>query len=336
MKKDSYKKSGVDIEAGNSFVENIKEEVASTYRDEVLGELGGFGGLFKLDTSKYKEPILVSGADGVGTKLKVAQMMNDHHSVGIDLVAMCVNDIVVQGAEPLFFLDYMAVGKLNQDAMLEVIKGVAKGCRLSGCSLIGGETAEMPGMYRNDDYDLAGFAVGVVEKSRLLTGKNIKAGDVLLGLPSSGLHSNGYSLVRKIIFEEQGLTGDDFLFEKERVGDVLLKPTRVYVKTLLDLMDNCSIKGLVHITGGGLSKNIPRVLPKGLTFSLNKENIPSLPIFDYLQDKGALSEEEMEMTFNCGIGMVVVVSPAEVDRTIERLDFLGESFCHLGEIVDGE
>lgn len=333
--KDAYKDAGVDIEAGNQFVQKIKQSVQSTYRPEVLGDLGGFGGLFQLDLSRFKQPILVSGTDGVGTKLRVAQMANKHDTVGIDLVAMCVNDIIVQGAEPLFFLDYVGVGQLNPEAMAEVVAGIAEGCRQSGCALIGGETAEMPGMYQGEDYDLAGFSVGMVDKDHMITGETICPGDVLLGLPSSGIHSNGYSLVRKIIFEQEGLSCDDILYDAITVGQALLEPTRIYVKTLLALMKEITLKGLVHVTGGGFTENIPRVLPDNCSFEITENTWPELPIFSYLQEKGNLSQEEMRRTFNCGIGMVVLVAAEDVASAKDFLKHIGEDVFEIGTVVAG-
>ncbi len=330
---DAYKEAGVDIEAGNQFVGKIKQSVKSTYRPEVLGDLGGFGGLFQLDVSQYTQPILVSGTDGVGTKIRVAQMAGKHDTVGIDLVAMCVNDIIVQGAEPLFFLDYVGVGQLNPDAMAQVVEGIAEGCRQARCALIGGETAEMPGMYRGEDYDLAGFSVGIVNKDQMITGETIQDGDALLGLPSSGIHSNGYSLVRKIIFEQEGLSCDDVLFDDLTVGQVLLEPTRIYVKALLSLMKKVDVKGLVHITGGGFTENIPRVLPEGLHFQLDEEAWPSLLIFEYLQDKGQLSQDEMRRTFNCGVGMVIVLAKEQADLAQQILKEQCEASYRLGRVI---
>jgi phosphoribosylformylglycinamidine cyclo-ligase len=330
---DFYKEAGVDIEVGNQFVRKIKDSVKSTYRPEVLGDLGGFGGLFQLNLSRFKQPVLVSGTDGVGTKLRVAQLAGKHDTVGIDLVAMCVNDIIVQGAEPLFFLDYIGVGKLNSEAMVEVVAGIAEGCRQAGCALIGGETAEMPGMYHGEDYDLAGFSVGMVDKDQMITGETIVSGDVLLGMPSSGIHSNGYSLVRKIIFEQEGLSCEDILYDEVTVGDALLTPTRIYVKTLLALMQKVTLKGLVHVTGGGFTENIPRVLPENSSFEIREGSWPELPIFSYLQEKGGLSPDEMRRTFNCGIGMVIVVSAENVSNVKTLLKGLGEEVFEIGCIV---
>ena len=333
--KDAYKDAGVDIEAGNQFVQKIKTSVKSTYRPEVMGDLGGFGGLFQLDLSKYNQPILVSGTDGVGTKLRVAQLAGVHDTVGIDLVAMCVNDIVVSGAEPLFFLDYVGVGKLNPEAMAEVVAGIAEGCRQAGCALIGGETAEMPGMYQGEDYDLAGFSVGAVNKDQLISGKDIKAGDVLLGLPSSGLHSNGFSLVRKILFEDQKLSCDDILYDDVTVGQELLKPTQIYVKPLLQLMEQLTVKGLVHITGGGFTENIPRILPKGLSFEIKEDSWPILPIFQKLQELASLSDAEMYRTFNMGIGMMVIVSPENLKQATAELEKSLGAVYHVGTVIAG-
>src|SRR5512137_1191214 len=298
----TYKDAGVDIEAGNSFVRMIKPLVKSTFRPEVMAEIGGFGGLFSLNTAKYKNPVLVSGTDGVGTKLKLAFMADRHDTVGIDLVAMCVNDIVVQGAEPLFFLDYLATGKLDPAKAADIVKGIAAGCVQAGCALIGGETAEMPGFYAAGEYDIAGFTVGVVDRDNLIDGSSITVGDTLIGLASSGLHSNGYSLARKVIFERMGLKIDSILpGTGATVADELLTPTRIYVKSILNLLRDFTINGIAHITGGGLLENIPRVLPQGCKAVIRKGSWTVPTIFDIIRDAGNIEESEMNRTLNCGI-----------------------------------
>ena len=325
----TYRDAGVDIDAGDSLVENIKPFAKRTLRPEVIGGLGGFGALCAIP-AKYREPILVSGTDGVGTKLKLAFETNRHDTIGIDLVAMSVNDILVQGAEPLFFLDYFACGKLDVATATAVVKGIAAGCEQAGCALIGGETAEMPGMYPAGEYDLAGFAVGVVEKSRIIDGRSIAAGDAVLGLASSGAHSNGYSLIRRILERSQSDLSADF--HGRALGDVVLAPTRIYVKPLLALMQEVTVKGLAHITGGGLVENIPRVLPDGLTAELDRRSWPRPPLFDWLQREGAVAEEEMHRVFNCGIGMALVVAAADADRALARLAALGEQAWRIGTV----
>jgi phosphoribosylformylglycinamidine cyclo-ligase len=328
----SYLDAGVDIDAGNELVERIKPAVKSTRRAGVLTGIGGFGGLFQLDTERYREPLLVSGTDGVGTKLLLARQLGRHDTIGIDLVAMCVNDILTCGAEPLFFLDYYATGKLNLDEAQAVIEGIAEGCRQSGCALIGGETAEMPGMYDGDEYDLAGFSVGVVDRSRLVDGSTIEAGHVVLGLASSGPHSNGYSLVRKVL-ERSGEDPSGPLGETT-LGEALLAPTRIYVKTLLPLIGTGVIDGLAHITGGGISENIVRIVPEhlGLKIDLSAWQMPA--VFDWLQSRGQIAESEMLRTFNCGIGMAVLVSASQADSVCETLAEAGESVCRLGVVVE--
>ena len=325
----SYRDAGVDIDAGDALVEAIKPFAKRTMREGVLGGIGGFGALFEVG-KKYSEPVLVSGTDGVGTKLKLAFHLNKHDTVGIDLVAMSVNDILVQGAEPLFFLDYFACGKLDVPTATDVIKGIAKGCELAGCALIGGETAEMPSMYPDGEYDLAGFAVGAVEKSKIIDGTRIAPGDVVLGLASSGAHSNGYSLVRKIISVAQpDLNGD---FHGRKLADVLIEPTRIYVKPLLALMSALDVKGMVHITGGGLVENIPRVLQKNLTAVLHRDAWTMPPLFTWLQQHGGVADAEMHRVFNCGIGMAVIVSRENADAAISHLAAAGESVVCIGEI----
>ncbi len=324
----SYRDAGVDIDAGDQLVENIKPYVKRTLRPEVLSDIGGFGGLVEI-SRKFKEPVLVSGTDGVGTKLKLAFELNRHDTVGIDLVAMSVNDILVQGAEPLFFLDYFACGKLDVPAATEVIKGIAFGCEQSGCALIGGETAEMPGMYPEGEYDLAGFAVGVVEKSKIITGKTIVAGDVVLGLASNGAHSNGYSLVRKII--ERSKPDLNAKFDGERtLADCIMAPTRLYVKPVLSLMEKVAVKGMAHITGGGITENVPRVLPGNLVADIDSKAWQMPKLFDWLRKQGNVEAREMFRTFNCGIGMVVVVAAQDEDAAIKHLHAAGEKALRIG------
>jgi phosphoribosylformylglycinamidine cyclo-ligase len=325
----SYRDAGVDIDAGDALVEAIKPLAKRTMREGVLGGIGGFGGLFEI-SKKFKEPVLVSGTDGVGTKLKLAFELNRHDTVGIDLVAMSVNDILVQGAEPLFFLDYFACGKLDVATATAVVKGIAQGCEQSGCALLGGETAEMPGMYPDGEYDLAGFAVGAVEKSQIIDGSKIVPGDVVLGLASSGIHSNGYSLVRKIIeVAKPDLEAD---FHGRKLSDVLMAPTRLYVKPLLALMASMEVKGLVHITGGGLVENIPRVLQDHLTAVLDAKSWTMPPLFQWLQQHGGVADHEMHRVFNCGIGMTVIVSKENADAAMAQLQAAGETVYRIGEI----
>lgn len=325
----SYRDAGVDIDAGDALIEAIKPFAKRTMRDGVLAGIGGFGALFEV-SKKYREPVLVSGTDGVGTKLKLAFHLNRHDTVGIDLVAMSVNDILVQGAEPLFFLDYFACGRLDVATATDVIKGIAAGCEQAGCALIGGETAEMPSMYPDGEYDLAGFAVGAVEKSRIIDGKKISPGDVVLGLASSGAHSNGYSLVRKILdVAKPDLNAD---FHGRPLSDVLIAPTRIYVKPLLALMEKIDIHGLVHITGGGLVENIPRVLQPDLTAVLHRDAWQMPPLFTWLQQHGGVEDAEMHRVFNCGIGMTVIVAKDKSDETEAMLKQSGETVFRLGEI----
>jgi phosphoribosylformylglycinamidine cyclo-ligase len=329
----TYKDAGVDIAAGNSFVNMIKPLVKSTFRPEVMAEIGGFGGLFSLNASKYKNPVLVSGTDGVGTKLKIAFMADRHDTVGIDLVAMCVNDIIVQGAEPLFFLDYLATGKLLPEKAAQIVKGIAEGCRQAGCALIGGETAEMPGFYSEGEYDVAGFTVGVVDRENIIDGSTIAVGNRLIGIASSGLHSNGYSLARKLIFERLELSiHSEFPDTGRTVAEELLTPTRIYVRSILNLLKDFKINGIAHITGGGLLENVPRVLPRGCqaTISLNGWVRPTL--FDVLRDAGNVARDEMYKTFNMGIGMVLVVAENEADDIINRLSGMDEKAWSIGRI----
>lgn len=333
----TYKDSGVDIDAGNSFVKMIKPFVKATSRPEVMADIGGFGGLFSLNSSKYRNPVLVSGTDGVGTKLKLAFMADRHDSVGIDLVAMCVNDIIVQGAEPLFFLDYLATGKLDPAKAADIVKGISQGCIQAGCALIGGETAEMPGFYAEGEYDIAGFTVGVVERDNLIDGSSITVGDTLIGLASSGLHSNGYSLARKVIFERMGLNIDSIMPETgATVADELLTPTRIYVKSILNLLRDFTINGIAHITGGGLLENIPRVLPPACKAIVRKGSWPTLPIFTILQNAGNIEDSEMHRTLNCGIGMVLAVPENQTDDILIRLSGLNEKAYIIGEVAKCE
>ncbi len=330
----SYRDAGVDIDAGNSLVERIKPHAKRTLRPEVIGGLGGFGALFEVPLDRYKQPVLVSGTDGVGTKLKLAMQMNKHDTIGIDLVAMCVNDLIVGGAEPLFFLDYYATGHLNVDAAADVVKGIADGCELAGCALTGGETAEMPGMYEGDDYDLAGFCVGVVEKSKIIDGSKVADGDAIIGIASSGPHSNGYSLVRKVLEVSGAGLNDDF--HGHPLGEVLLEPTRIYVKPLLSLFDKVDVHSLAHITGGGLPENLPRVLPAGTRAVIDSKAWQRPAIFDWLQQQGNIADSEMYRTFNCGIGMVVVVASEQADKAIDALTETGEQAFLIGRIEKHE
>ena len=336
MEKMTYRSAGVDIDAGNESVSMIKDVVRATYRPEVLGDLGGFGGLFALDTKSYKEPVLVSGTDGVGTKLRLAFLLNRHDTIGQDAVAMCVNDILVQGAEPLFFLDYLAVGKLEPTQVAEVVTGVARACKESGCALIGGETAEMAGFYPVGEYDIAGFSVGVAERSKLITSVRVKAGDVLLGLPSSGLHSNGYSLVRKIVFEHKDFKGDEYMEPLGKtIGEELLTPTRLYPRVCLPLIREFDIHGMVHITGGGFYENIPRTLPDHMGVEVNDAAWEMPSIFRLLQEWGNVDWSEMYRTFNMGIGMILIVSPEEAERVEAHLHAKGEVVYRIGHVTEG-
>jgi len=331
----TYKDAGVDIDEGNALIEKIKPAVKATTRSGVMGSIGGFGGLFDLSKLNYNNPVLVSGTDGVGTKLKLANMMNDHSTIGIDLVAMCVNDIIVLGAEPLFFLDYYACGKLHVDEAAAVINGIANGCKQSGCALIGGETAEMPGMYSKGDYDLAGFVVGAVEKDATITGENINENDVIIGIASSGPHSNGYSLIRKIL-ELNNTDLNDMLGEKS-IGQQLLEPTQIYVKPLLQLLDSAvEVHGIAHITGGGLMENISRVIPEGLAISIDLSSWDRMRIFSWLQEKGKLSDTEMLRTFNCGIGMVIITSNEDSTDCLEFIKSTGLKCWEIGSVRQSE
>ncbi|GIP50248.1 MULTISPECIES: phosphoribosylformylglycinamidine cyclo-ligase [Paenibacillus] len=335
---EAYKKAGVDIAAGNEAVERMKKHVKRTFRPEVMTDLGGFGALFGLNKDKYTEPVLVSGTDGVGTKLKIAFAMDKHDTIGIDAVAMCVNDIVVQGAEPLFFLDYLACDKVVPEKIEAIVAGIAEGCSQSGCALIGGETAEMPGMYSEGEYDIAGFTVGVVDKSKIVNGSRIAPGDTVIGLASSGVHSNGFSLVRKLLLEEAGFALTDKLpeLDGEVLGDVLLTPTKLYVKPVLSLLEQVDVKGMAHITGGGFIENIPRVLPEGVDVEIAFGSWPILPIFDLLQKQGNVSPRDMFTTFNMGIGLVIVVAEDQVEQAIAALQQAGETPYVIGKATEGQ
>ena len=325
----TYKDSGVDITKGNQLIERIKPIAKSTFRPGVLAGLGGFGAMFEIPLDKYKNPVLISGTDGVGTKLKVAEMLNKHDTIGIDLVAMCVNDLIVQGAEPLFFLDYFATGSLNPDIATSVIEGIGEGCRQSGCSLIGGETAEMPGMYSGEDYDLAGFCVGIAEKSRIIDGSKVSEGDHIVALGSSGPHSNGYSLIRKVL--EKSLPTNEQL-------NSLIEPTRIYVRSILSLLNTLPVHAISHITGGGLLENIPRVLPDHLAAKLDPASWTQPEIFQWLKDQGNIATYEMYRVLNCGVGMVVVISRESSNEAINHLNSCGENAWLIGEVVqfDGQ
>jgi phosphoribosylformylglycinamidine cyclo-ligase len=329
----TYRAAGVDIDAGNALVERIKPLVKRTFRPEVMGGLGGFGGLFDL-SGRYREPVLVSGTDGVGTKLKLAQVLNRHDTIGIDLVGMCVNDVLVQGAEPLFFLDYFATGKLDVDTAVAVVGGIAKGCELAGCALIGGETAEMPDMYPPGEYDLAGFTVGAVEKSQMLSGEAIVAGDVILGVASSGPHSNGYSLVRRIL--ERAGNPLDLDLAGVKLADALMAPTTIYVKSMLELLKSAPVHGMAHITGGGLKENIIRVVPDGLGIALDASTIVLPPVFDWLMREGNVAREEMWRTFNCGIGFTVILPRDAVAAASALLAKHGLASSVIGEVVPAQ
>ncbi|HHT63690.1 MAG: phosphoribosylformylglycinamidine cyclo-ligase [Bacillota bacterium] len=328
----TYRESGVDISAGNEAVRRMKTHVQKTFRPEVLTDLGSFAGLFALDIKKYSHPVLVSGTDGVGTKLKIAFLSGVHHTIGIDAVAMCVNDILVQGAEPLFFLDYLAVGKLDPAKVAEIVKGVAEGCLQAGCALIGGETAEMPGFYPEDEYDLAGFAVGIVDRDKIINGSSLKSGDVIIGLPSSGLHSNGFSLARKVLLEQAGLNLKDYLPELgSTLGEAMLTPTRIYVQDVLPLLSKYQVKGMAHITGGGLVENLPRVFPDGVQaeIDLNSWEVP--PVFQLIQKLGEVAEEEMFRVFNMGVGYCLMVDLLDVPGILADC---AEAFV-MGKITSG-
>ncbi|MGI6777569.1 MAG: phosphoribosylformylglycinamidine cyclo-ligase [Acetivibrionales bacterium] len=332
----TYKDAGVDVNAGYQAVKLMRRHVKRTFRPEVITDLGGFGGLFSLNKGKYEEPVLVSGTDGVGTKLKVAFLMDKHDTVGIDCVAMCANDIVCSGAEPLFFLDYIALGKNRPEKVAEIVKGISEGCIMAGCSLIGGETAEMPGFYPEDEYDIAGFCVGIVDKTKIIDGKSIKEGDVLVGLASSGLHSNGYSLVRKLFaLKEENISEYISVFDST-LGEELLKPTKIYVKTVLDLISRFQIKGISHITGGGFIENIPRMMPVGLRAQIFKGAWPVLPVFNLLQDIGSIKENDMYNTFNMGIGMVLALDNDSAQEAVRHLNTEKDQAFIIGQVIKGE
>ena len=333
----TYEKAGVNLEAGYEVVSRIKKHVASTARPGSMGGIGSFGGMFDLASLGIKEPVLVSGTDGVGTKLKIAFAMDKHDTVGIDAVAMCVNDVLAQGAEPLFFLDYVAVGHNVPEKVEAIVAGVAEGCRQAGCALVGGETAEMPGMYEGGEYDIAGFTTGVVEKSKLIDGTKVKVGDVLVGIASSGVHSNGFSLVRKII-ADAGVPLDREIpeFGGRKLGEILLTPTKIYVKQVLDVIRNCDVHGIIHITGGGFDENIPRVLQKGQGLEIVEGSWDILPVFQMLEKWGGVPHREMFNIFNMGIGMVIVLDASEADKAIEILDSYGEKASVIGKVTDTE
>ncbi len=326
----TYKDAGVDIDAGNSLVERIKPLVARTSRKEVLAGLGGFGGLFAIPPDRYEEPVLVSGTDGVGTKLKLAQKLHRHDTIGIDLVAMCANDVLVLGAEPLFFLDYFGCGRLDVDTAADVIAGIANGCEQAGAALIGGETAEMPDMYADGEYDLAGFCVGAVDRKDLIDGSTIEAGDVIIGIASSGLHSNGFSLIRRVLEID-----DRSLIDGTPVAELLLEPTKIYVRPVLALMNEVTVKGLAHITGGGISENLPRALPEGMHARVDTISWQQAAVFDWLADTGRIAIDEMRRTFNCGVGMTVVLGQDEADTAVKVLTQAGETAWLMGEVLAG-
>jgi phosphoribosylformylglycinamidine cyclo-ligase len=331
---DLYQKAGVDINLGNTFVDRIKPLIRQTFSPEVITDIGGFSGLFRLDPSAYAEPVLVSSTDGVGTKLKIAQLLGRHNSIGIDLVAMCVNDIIVQGAQPLFFLDYLATGRLDLESTTAVIEGIVNGCRQAGCALLGGETAEMPGFYPAGEYDLAGFVVGIIDREKIIDGSNIQPGDKIIGLASSGLHSNGYSLVRKIFFEDLRIGPQEIIPELGlALGEELLKPTRIYVRSILSLTKEFPIKGIAHITGGGLTDNLPRILPASCRARINQDSWDVPPIFSLIRRWGRVSEEEMKKVFNNGLGLVLVVPESRSEEIISHLEQCGEKCFSIGQIV---
>ncbi len=332
----SYKEAGVDISLANQIVKKIKPLIGKTSIPGVLGGIGGFGGLFSLVEQKYKEPVLVSGTDGVGTKLKVAFALNKHDTVGIDLVAMSVNDIITCGAKPLFFLDYISISKLSEKIVVNLIKGITEGCKMADCALLGGETAEMPGFYPEGEYDLAGFAVGIVEKSKIIDGREIKKGDSVIGIASNGLHSNGFSLVRKVLVEDKKHELEEKLaILKSTLGKELLRPTRIYVKPVLYLLEKYKVLGIAHITGGGLLENIPRILPDGVSVKIDRESWPKPPIFSLIQKEGNISDEEMYRTFNMGIGMVLIVRPNKIKQIINELKMIKYDPYIIGKVTEG-
>lgn len=330
-----YEESGVSLNAGYQSVERIKKHVAKTHRPGVMGTIGAFGGAFNLSVLNFKEPVLISGTDGVGTKLMLASMVNRYDTIGIDLVAMCVNDVLAQGAQPLYFLDYIAVGKNYPERIEALVRGIADGCVLADCALIGGETAEMPDMYGDNDVDLAGFCVGAVEKSKMIRSTHVCVGQVVIGLPSSGLHSNGYSLVRKLLFKDHQIPLD-YPLGQEKLIDVLLKPTRIYVKSVLALLDHIEVKGIAHITGGGFIENMPRCLSEHQGIKIVKGSWTIPPIFSFLRELGQINEEEMYAIFNMGIGMILIIDPKDVTASMEILSAQGESPVILGEVIAGE
>lgn len=338
MSSQKYMESGVNLEAGYESVRRIKSHVARTKVKGVIDSIGAFGGMFDLSALGYKEPVLISGTDGVGTKLMLAFKMDKHDTIGQDVVAMCVNDVLVQGAMPIFFLDYVAVGKNFPEQIEQIVKGVADGCELSECGLIGGETAEMPDMYEVGDYDLAGFCVGVVEKSKLITGEKVKKGNKVIGLPSTGVHSNGFSLVRKIVMKDNNLdlNGYKDVFDGKSLGETLLTPTRIYVKTIKRLLEQVEVNGMCHITGGGFYENVPRIIPQGLCAKLDTKAIDTPKIFNFLQEVGQVPREEMYNVFNMGIGFMIIVDEDKSEKTMEVLKSLGEKPVLLGEVVEGE
>ena len=332
-----YKDAGVDISLANQIVEKIKPLISKTSIPGVLGGIGGFGGLFSLAEHKYKEPVLVSGTDGVGTKLKLAFALDKHDTVGMDLVAMSVNDIITCGAKPLFFLDYISIGKLSEKVVVELVKGVAEGCKIAGCALLGGETAEMPGFYTGSEYDLAGFAVGVVEKSEIIDGREIQEGDSVIGITSNGLHSNGFSLVREVLFESKKYKMDDKLpFFEKPLGRELLRPTRIYVSPVLHLLEKYKILGIAHITGGGIVENIPRILPKDISVRIDQQSWPTPSIFTFIQEEGEISDGEMYQTFNMGIGMVLIVSSNDASKVIDELKMAEYNSYLIGKVIKRE
>ena len=332
----TYKQSGVDIDEGNRAVELIKGKIKTTYDNNVIGDLGNFSGLYSLkDFTNMTEPVLLSSTDGVGTKLKLAQMMDKHDTVGIDLVAMCVNDLICQGAKPLFFLDYIATGKLVAEQVEQIVSGIVEGCKMAGCALVGGETAEMPGMYSEDEYDLAGFSVGIADREKIVSGKNVKSGDTLIGVASSGIHSNGFSFVRKIFLDKYGYTLDKYIEELGMtLGDALLTPTKIYVKLVLDLIEKHELKAIAHITGGGVIENITRVIPKGLGIDINKNSWEKPAIFKMIESFNAVDERELHKSFNMGIGLVLIVDKENVNEIVDYINTTDEKAYIIGEVVD--
>lgn len=333
---ESYKEAGVDVTAGYKSVELMKKHIAKTKIDGVISGIGGFGGCFAPNLTGMEEPVLVSGTDGVGTKLKLAFLLDKHDTIGIDCVAMCVNDVVCGGAKPLFFLDYMALGKNIPEKVAEIVSGVAEGCVQAGCALVGGETAEMPGFYPVDEYDLAGFSVGIVDKKDIIDGEKLQAGDVLIGLPSSGVHSNGFSLVRKVFGIDETTINKTYDELDKPLGETLLTPTKIYVKPLLALIEKCEVKAVSHITGGGFYENIPRMLKDGMSAKITKSAVPVLPIFNIIQREGNISEHDMYNTFNMGVGMIIAINKTDVDTALSVLKEAGENAFVLGEIVEGD